>query len=181
MLHRAVALVSLFALSPAHATLIEHSFTSTITNLGGDVHEDSGVGVGDTIAGEFLFGASAPRTHYPHFWRLQTRGDDRQAKQANRYLVEWVDFCLGERLIGPLTNYGLQVPDASEWRYGTLNRCSASRSPTAPGPTRERRSPCRSRNALASRCRSVGGVGNTAAKARCGRLSGCSRECHAAD
>ena len=122
MLHRAVALVGLFALSPAHATLIEHSFTSPVTNLDGGIHEDFGVGVGDTIASEFLFGASAPRTHYPRLWRLQTRGDDRHTKQANGYLVEWVEFYLGERFVGPLTNLGLQVPDASEWRYGTLNR-----------------------------------------------------------
>lgn len=122
MLHRTVALVGLFALSPAHATLIEHPSTSSIANLSGDVHEDFGVGVDDTIAREFLFGAWAPRSHYPHLWRLQMRGDDRQAKQANRHFIEWAEFSLGERFIGPLTNAGLQVPDAYEWRYGTLNR-----------------------------------------------------------
>src|SRR5262245_55853020 len=112
MLHRGVALVGLFALSPAHATLIEHSLTSTITNSSG---ADVGVGVGDSSASEFLFGYGPARTHYPHLWRLHARGAERQ---ANAYLFEWVEFCLGERFIGPLTNAGLQVPDASDWRHG---------------------------------------------------------------
>src|SRR5262245_12807453 len=112
MLHRAVALVGLLALSPAHATLIEHS------PLGNA--QDYGVGIGDTVAGEFLFG-DAPRTNYPNLWRLQTqaRGDDRK---ADGNLARWVEFCLGDRFTAPLTSSGLRVLDASAVGTGALNR-----------------------------------------------------------
>ena len=64
MVNRGVALLGLVALSPAHASLIEYSFTSTVTNLGGNVHQDFGVEVGDTITGGFLFDDSAARTSF---------------------------------------------------------------------------------------------------------------------
>jgi hypothetical protein len=64
MLNRGVALLGLVALTPAHASLIEYSFTSTITGLGGNVHEDFGVEVGDSIPGGFVFDDGAVRTAY---------------------------------------------------------------------------------------------------------------------
>jgi PEP-CTERM motif-containing protein len=54
MFSRGVALLGLVALSPAHASLIEYSFTSTI-----NIHEDFGVEVGDTITGGLLFDDAA--------------------------------------------------------------------------------------------------------------------------
>jgi PEP-CTERM motif-containing protein len=64
MLYRGVAVLGLLAVSPAHAALIEYSFTSTIANYGSGVHETFGVEVGDTINGGFLFDDAAPRTSY---------------------------------------------------------------------------------------------------------------------
>src|SRR5262245_18304004 len=122
MLHRAVALVGLLALSPAHATLIEHS------PLGNA--QDYGVGIGDTVAGEFLFG-DAPRANYPNLWRLQTltRGDERKADGP---LVRWVEYCLGDRFAAPLTSSGLQVLDASDGGAGALNRWLGASSTDGP-------------------------------------------------
>jgi len=126
MLHRAVALVGLLALSPAHATLIENSFTSP--RSGGGVHEDYGVGIGDTIAAEFLFGDAWPAT--PSLWRLQTRGADQKATAS---LARWVEFCLSERFDGPLTSSRVLGPGASEWRHGALDRWLGT---SFPGGTR---------------------------------------------
>src|SRR5262245_44178989 len=175
MLGRGVALLGLVALSPAHASLIEYAFTSTITDLSGNVHEDFGVEVGDTITGGFLFDDAASRTSYtedlvvgydgwatgvvstsiydmsntalwamdgrhrltatgddlwisdappqvyhPDLWRLQSTGS---AQPVNGYVVEWIQFCLSEWFMGPLTSSALQVSDASAWGYGgELNR-----------------------------------------------------------
>ena len=60
MLHRGFAVLGLLAISPAHATLIEYSFTSTIAGYGGDIGNDFGVEVGDSIKGGFVFDDAAP-------------------------------------------------------------------------------------------------------------------------
>lgn len=62
MLHRGFAVLGLLAISPAHATLIEYSFTSTIAGYGGNVGNDFGVEVGDSIKGGFTFDDAAPMT-----------------------------------------------------------------------------------------------------------------------
>jgi PEP-CTERM motif-containing protein len=96
MVNRGVALLGLVALSPAHASLIEYSFTSTVTDLGGNVYQDFGVEVGDTITGGFLFDEAAARTSHQE------------------------DLIVGT---GPLTSSELQVSDASEWGYrGVLDQ-----------------------------------------------------------
>jgi len=62
MLHRGFAVLGLLAITPAHATLIEYSFTSTIAGYGGTVGNDFGVEVGDSIKGGFIFDDAAPMT-----------------------------------------------------------------------------------------------------------------------
>lgn len=62
MLHRGFAVLGLLAISPAHATLIEYSFSSTIAGYGGTVGNDFGVEVGDAIKGGFVFDDAAPMT-----------------------------------------------------------------------------------------------------------------------
>jgi len=62
MLHRGFAVLGLFAISPAHASLIEYSFSSTIAGYGGSVGDDFGVEVGDPIQGGLLFDDAAPMT-----------------------------------------------------------------------------------------------------------------------
>ena len=170
MVNRGVAILGLVALSPAHASLIEYSFTSTVSNLGGNVHQDFGVEVGDTITGGFLFDDTAARTSFKEdlivgnngwatgtvstsiynmgnvlLWamvgdqRLATTGNDLlitdaathvnsadvwrlhasgSGEQVNGYVVDWMEFCLREWFIGPLTSSELQVSDAAEWGYG---------------------------------------------------------------
>lgn len=121
MLHRGVALLGIFTLSPAHASLIEYSITSATTNnWGGDVHEDFGVEVGGAIADGFLFDDAASRISYAYYagtQRLQTSGG---SPQTSSNLVGWVEYCLQDWVIGPLTNGSFQVADASG--YGALNR-----------------------------------------------------------
>jgi hypothetical protein len=113
--------VGLLALSPAHATLIEHSSTSP--RIGG-VHEDYGAGIDDTVAAQFLFGDAAPGV--PALWRLQ-RG--RADQKADGYLARWVEFSLSERFSDPLTHAGLPGRDASAWRHGALDRWLATSFP----------------------------------------------------
>ena len=122
MLHRGVALLGIFTLSPAHASLIEYSFTALPTNLGGDLREEFGVEIGGTLARGFLFDDAVPRFYYAHYagaqrLRLQTSGDSQQTGSH----VGWLNYCLQEWVIGPLTNP--QLPDASRG-YGALNRWS---------------------------------------------------------
>src|SRR6185503_5034441 len=62
MLHRGFAVLGLLAISPAHATLIEYSFTSTIAGYGGTVGNDFGVELGDAIKGGFIFDDTATMT-----------------------------------------------------------------------------------------------------------------------
>jgi hypothetical protein len=119
MLHRGVALLGIFTLSPAHASLIEYSFTASPTNRGGDVREEFGVEIGGTLA-RGLFDDAVPRFYYAHYagaQRLQTSGDSRQTGSH----IGWLDYCLQEWVIGPLTNS--QFTDAPGG-YGALNRWS---------------------------------------------------------
>ena len=174
MFNKGVALLGLLALSPAHASLIEYSFTSTITNLDGNLQEDFGVAIGDKITGGFLFDDAAPRTSYtedlivgnngwasgvvstsiydasnvllwamvgdnrltslgndlwiadaptlvyaPDLWRLKASGS---GQEVNGHAVDWMEFCLRQWFIGPLTSSALQVSDASEWGYPGIDR-----------------------------------------------------------
>jgi hypothetical protein len=119
MLHRGVALLGIFTLSPAHASLIEYSFAASPTNLGGDVREEVGVEIGDTFARAFLFDDAAPRISYAYYagaQRLQTSEVSQQTGSG----IGWLNYCLQEWVIGPLTNS--RLPDASG-PYGT-NRWS---------------------------------------------------------
>ena len=120
MLHRGVALLGIFTLSPAHASLIEYSFAASPTNLGGDVREEVGVEIGDTFARAFLFDDAAPRISYAYYagaQRLQASGVSQQSDSR----IGWLNYCLQEWVIGPLTNS--RLPDASG-PYGALNRWS---------------------------------------------------------
>ena len=68
MSHRAMALVALLATSPAHATLIEYSFSAQLSwpypSYPDSSYEAFGVGVGDDITGGFLFDDTAPMTSH---------------------------------------------------------------------------------------------------------------------
>jgi hypothetical protein len=108
MVNRGVALLALVALSPAHASLIEYSFTSTVSRLGGTVHEDFGVEVGDTITGGFLFDDAAARTSYKEDLIVGSNG----------WATGVVSTSIYDMFVGPLTSSELQVSDASEWGYG---------------------------------------------------------------
>jgi PEP-CTERM motif-containing protein len=64
MLYRGFAVLGLLAVSPAHATLIEYSFSSTIAGYGGTVGADFGVETGDSIKGGFVFDDAAVQIAY---------------------------------------------------------------------------------------------------------------------
>jgi len=68
MFHRAMAVVALLAISPAHATLIEYSFSAQLSwpyrSFPDSSYEAFGVEVGDLITGGFLFDDAAARTSH---------------------------------------------------------------------------------------------------------------------
>src|SRR5690242_1516735 len=78
MFHRATAVVALLAISPAHATLIEYSFSAQLSwpyfSYPDRSYEAFGVNVGDQITGGFLFDDAAPMTSHTEspYWSSST-------------------------------------------------------------------------------------------------------------
>ncbi|HET7609683.1 MAG TPA: PEP-CTERM sorting domain-containing protein [Gammaproteobacteria bacterium] len=131
MLYRGVAVLGLLAVSPAHAALIEYSFTSTLADYGTGAQENFGVEVGGPANGGFAFDDAAVRTYYsqdlfdhtlnatgdelwigdaaPHVYSADTWRLDGNA--VSGYVVNGMHFLLQEWFCGPLLN-------ADSWGYG---------------------------------------------------------------
>lgn len=118
MLHRGFAVLGLLAISPAHATLIEYSFTSTIGGYGGTVGDDFGVEVGDSIKGGFVFDDAAPMTAHVEGEIVGTAGWATGVATASTYdmsgLQLWAN--VGDHLI-TATGDELFVGDAPDMVY----------------------------------------------------------------
>jgi hypothetical protein len=95
MFHRAIAVLALLAISPAHATLIEYSFSGTLNwpyqSFPSSSYEAFGVKVGDSITGGFLFDDAAPRTSYTEQYRTSSSTYD---MSALRFWVAVGDYVL---------------------------------------------------------------------------------------
>lgn len=118
MLHRGFAVLGLLAISPAHATLIEYSFTSTIAGYGGSVGNDFGVEVGDSIKGGFIFDDAATRTAYVEDEIVGNNGWATGVATASTYdmtgLQLWVN--VGDHMV-TATGDELFVGDAPDLVY----------------------------------------------------------------
>ena len=107
MMYRGFAVLGLLAVSPAHADLIEYSFSSTIAGYGSGVGEDFGVEVGDsssallsdserflTAMGDDLRIGNTPLVVYnPGSWGVDMQGNGHgySVNGLQIYLQEW--FC----------------------------------------------------------------------------------------
>ena len=121
MVYRGFVVLGLLAASPAHATPIEYSFTSTggLAITGAlDGLEVSTI-VGDhmiTSMRDEIWAGSAPTVVYaPATWSpaVQGGGEAVVADGIATFLQEWI--------CGPLTSSELQIAQAAEWGYGVLN------------------------------------------------------------
>ena len=80
-------------------------------NVGGNILRATG--------DELWIADSPPNAWSAHTWRLDMRGD---GTAVNGFLVNGMQIFLQEWFCGPLLSSMLQMSDASEWGYGTLNR-----------------------------------------------------------
>ena len=101
MLRRGFAILGLLAVSPAHASLIEYSFTSTIAGYG-VVPEDFGVEVGGGMVSA-----------------TDDEGWSADGRAVNAYLVNGIQVLSQEWFCGSLSSE-FQVPKGG-WGYGGVN------------------------------------------------------------
>ena len=119
MLYRGVAVLGLLAVSPAHADLIEYSFSSTIANYGSGVDENVGVAVGDAssalladserflteMGGDLRIGNTPLVVYSPGNWAVEMQGN------AHGYSVNGLQIYLQEWFCGsPITPTSLPEP-----------------------------------------------------------------------
>jgi hypothetical protein len=121
MFYRGFAVLGLLAVSPAHATLIDYSFSSAIVGYG----EDYAVDVGDRMvaAGDDFWTADTPTLVYnPGTWGLGI-GD---GGAVNSYSVNGIQIFLQELSCGSLAN-------ATEWGQG-MGEWGSSKRTSVPEP-----------------------------------------------
>jgi hypothetical protein len=126
MLHRGFAALGLFAISPAHATLID-----SLDMSGSQLWADHVV----TADGEELFIGDAPLlTYSPASWSLATTGD---RNAINSYIVDGIQVFLHEWFCGPVRDSELRISDAA-WGYegleGSFNNGQMSSPTSVPEP-----------------------------------------------
>jgi hypothetical protein len=104
MLYRGVAVLGLLAVSPAHADLIEYSFSSTIANYGSGMDENVGGDASSALladserfltamGGDLRIGNTPLVVYNPGSWGVEVQGNG-HAYSVNGlqiYLQEW--FC----------------------------------------------------------------------------------------
>jgi hypothetical protein len=113
MLRHGLALLTALAILPAHATLIEYSFSASLTGADSPgfsslaslrAYEAFGVEAGDSITGGFLFNDEAPRTAYEAFPRESRSTYDMSDLQL------WV--AIGDYVLRS-TGSGLEIRDSA--------------------------------------------------------------------
>jgi len=138
MMYRGFAVLGLLAVSPAHASPIEYSFSSTIANYGSGVDENVGVAVGDSssallsdserfltaLGGDLKIGNTPLLVYNPGSWGVDMQGNGHGGYSVNGlqiFLQEW--FCGSP--IKPTS-----VPEPASWSLlalGALGTLAARR------------------------------------------------------
>ncbi|HET7607761.1 MAG TPA: PEP-CTERM sorting domain-containing protein [Gammaproteobacteria bacterium] len=115
MSHRAIAVIALLAISPAHAALIEYSFSGTLywpyPSWPSSSYEAFGVELGERITGGFLIDDAAPRTSYT---------EPRSGWSTSTYDMSDLRFwvAVGDHVLGA-TGTRLTIADAAPDPWGS--------------------------------------------------------------